>query len=278
MAPVTGARRTGRIGAGVVVIAAAVYFAIPLLAMARFSFQLVPVAALGWETLGDRWTLGGLGAAFVDPGLRRSLVVSGEIMAGTILLDLGLLVPTALWAHLRVPRLRPLVEGITLLPWVVPPIALVVGVAGTFRGWAPWFLATHLSLIPFYVVLSLPFTYRSLDAGLRAIDLQTLTEAARNLGAGWWQTLLLVVLPNIRGAVIGVSFLTATVVLGEFTIAALLLENTFPTYLLEYQRSEPQGGMALALLSMVATAALLMGIAAVVGRRSGARVDGARVV
>lgn len=263
--------RWGRVGAALVVVAAAVYFAVPLLSMARFAFQLVPVAALTPGNLTERWTLAGLADAFTDPALRRALGSSGEIMVGTILLDLGLLVPTSIWAHLRTPRLRPLVEGMTLLPWVVPPIALVVGVAGTFRGWAPWFLSTHLSLIPFYVVLSLPFTYRALDAGLRAIDLRTLTEAARGLGAGWWATLAGVVLPNIRGALVGASFLTATVVLGEFTIASLLLETTFPTYLLDYQRSHPQGGMGLALLSMLATAVLLTAL-------GGRRAEGARVV
>ena len=34
-----------------------------------------------------------------------------------------------------------------------------------------------------YVVLVLPYAYRALDAGLRAIDVRTLSEAARSLGA-----------------------------------------------------------------------------------------------
>jgi putative spermidine/putrescine transport system permease protein len=262
----------GRGGAWLVIIGCALFYLLPLLAMARFSFQRIPVASLGWDDVLDRWTLDGLRTAFADDGFWSALWLSVQLAAGAIALNLGLLLPTAIWAQLRTPHLKPLLDGITLLPWIVPPIALVVGVAGTYRSAAPWFLSSPFSLVPFYAMLALPFTYRSLDAGLRAIDLRTLTEASRSLGAGWWTTLRAVVMPNLMAAIVGSSFLTATVVLGEFTIAALLLKPTFPTYLAEYQRREPQGGMALALLSMLATAVLLMFIALVL-RRRGASID-----
>ncbi|MBI3958545.1 MAG: hypothetical protein HY328_07025 [Chloroflexi bacterium] len=38
-----------------------------------------------------------------------------------------LIVPTSYWVHLRFPKIRPLVEFITLLPFVVPAIILVFG-------------------------------------------------------------------------------------------------------------------------------------------------------
>lgn len=269
--------REGRLGLSRIVLAQIVivvvaFYAVPLLAMARFAFQFLPVRALDWSNLSERWSLEGLRRAFGDEAFRSSLWLSVQLAAATIVLTLGLLLPTAIWAHLRAPRWRPVVEAVTLLPWVVPPIALVVGVAATFRGRAGWFLSSPFSLVPFYVVLALPFTYRSLDAGLRAIDLRTLTEASRSLGDGWWGTIRRVVLPNVRSAALGSAFLTATVVLGEFTISALLLKTTFPTYLAEYQRSEPQGGMALALLSMLATTAVLMLVTLALRRRNGAAV------
>ena len=49
-----------------------------------------------------------------------------------------------------------------------------------------------------YVVFAMPFMYRALDAGLRAIDLKTLTEAAESLGASLPRTLFRVILPNLR--------------------------------------------------------------------------------
>ena len=44
---------------------------------------------------------------------------------------------------------------------------------------------------------------------MRAIDLQTLTEAAQSLGAGWITILLRVLLPNMRYAMLSAAFLTS---------------------------------------------------------------------
>jgi putative spermidine/putrescine transport system permease protein len=257
------------IGSTIVLLACAVYFILPLLAMARFAFQRVPMVRFNFSTLFDRWTLDSLSSAFSDPLFKPALMLSLKLSVGTIVLALGVLLPTALWVHLRVPRARPLVEILTVLPYVVPPIALVVGVAGTFRETAPWFLSSELSLIPFYAVLAMPFTYRALDAGIRAIDLRTLVDASRSLGGGWLTTLFRVLIPNLTSALLGSAFLTATVVLGEFTIASLLLKRTLPTYLVLYQNQEPQGGMALALVVFLAQTMLLLGLFLAVTRRRG---------
>ena len=118
--------------------------------------------------------------------------------------------------HLRLPKARAFVEFLTVLPYVIPPIALVAGIL-PIKPHARWFLNSDYSLIPFYMVLALPFTFRAIDAGIRAIDVRTLVDASRSLGAGWGTTLRRVLIPNLRTAIISSSFLTATVVLGEFT-------------------------------------------------------------
>ena len=85
--------------------------------------------------------------------------------------------------------MRPYVEFLTILPFVVPPIILVVGVLQLYNGTfhAPnWFLENpHVFLVATYVILAFPYVYRSLDAGFRAIDVHTLTEASQSLGATW---------------------------------------------------------------------------------------------
>ena len=73
------------------------------------------------------------------------------------------------------------------------------------------------------MVLSLPYMYRSIDTGLRAIDIRSLTEAAQSLGAGWPTIILRVILPNVRLAVLSGAFLTFAIVMGEFTIANFLV-------------------------------------------------------
>ncbi len=245
----------GRVGPGLITVLSALFFVLPLLAMARFSFQNVPMIRLGRDTLFENWSASSVFEAFKDAEFRRSLGLSVRLAVGTVLLTLALLLPTTLWVHLRLPKARAFVEFLTLLPYVIPSIALVAGIL-PLKPHARWFLNSDYSLIPFYAVLALPFTYRSLDAGIKALDVKTLVDASRSLGAGWGTTLLRVIIPNVRTAIISASFLTAAVVLGEYTMARVLLKRTLPAFMEQYQDREPQGGMGLALSALVLTTVL----------------------
>ena len=264
-------RRFGLLGPAAVVIVSALFFVLPLLAMARFSFQNVPMIRLGRSTLFKEWSASGVTKAFKNPDFRSSLGLSIRLALFTVGLTLVLLLPTTLWVHLRIPKARALVEFLTVLPYVIPPIALVAGIL-PLKPHARWFLNSNYSLVPFYVVLAMPFTFRSLDAGIKALDVKTLVDASRSLGAGWGTTLRRVLIPNIRTAIISASFLTAAVVLGEYTMARVLLKRTLPAFMAQYQSSEPQGGMALGLTALVATTALFA-ILSLLTRRRGQRVD-----
>ncbi len=247
--------RVGRLGPFTVVVLSTLFFVLPLVAMARFAFQGVPMINLGWSTLAKKWSLDGVTKAFKDKEFQSALGLSLRLAAGTVATTLVLLVPTTLWVHVRIPKARAFVEFLTVLPYVIPPIALVAGIL-PLKPHARWFLNSNYSLIPFYTVLALPFTFRSLDAGVKAIDVKTLVDASRSLGAGWGTTLRRAIVPNIRAAIISASFLTAAVVLGEYTVARTLLKRTLPAFMAQYQGREPQGGMALALTALVGTTAL----------------------
>lgn len=250
-------RRFGRIGPNLVLIAAAIFFLAPLLSMTRFALQRVPMPLLNWSTLFKRWSFGALTDAFKDPSFGKTLFLSLRLALGTVIVTIALLLPTALFVHLKLPKARAVVEFLTVLPYVVPPIALVAGVAGFFRPNARWFLNSDYALVPFYVVMALPFTYRSIDAGIKAIDVQTLVDASRSLGASWPATMRRVLLPNLTASIVSSSFLTAAVVLGEFTIARNLSKQTFPTFVFDYIGRVAQGGIALALFTLVGSTALL---------------------
>jgi putative spermidine/putrescine transport system permease protein len=262
-------RRFSRLGPNIVLIVCALFFVLPLLAMARFALQNVPTVLLGWDTLFDRWSVSAITKAFGEQQFQDALKLSLQLAVGTVFLTLGLLMPTAIWVHLRVPKARAFIEFLTVLPYVVPAIALVAGIK-VIQPHIRWFLDSDLSLIPFYVVLALPFTYRSLDAGIRAIDLRTLVDASRSLGAGWGTTLRRALIPNLRTAMISSSFLTTAVVLGEYTIANVLLRDTLPTFMALYRGREPQGGYGLALLALVLTT-LLFALLSVITRQRGQR-------
>ena len=170
----------------------------------------------------------------------------------TIVISLLLFVPTIYWVHLKLPRFRPVLGFMALIPFVVPPIVLVVGLLNLYKGAPDWFYAKPYGfLATAYVILAFPYMYFSLDAGFRSIDLHTLTEASQSLGASWRTTLTRVILPNIRAAALGGSFLTLAIVMGEFTIASLSNFKTFPTYIQIVNESQPYQAAALALLSFV---------------------------
>jgi putative spermidine/putrescine transport system permease protein len=251
-----------------VLVLSALFFALPLLAMGRFALQNVPVIRLGWSTLFENWSIDGLRRAFDEPTFWSALRLSLLLALFTVVLTLALLVPTAIWVHLRLPRLRAFVEFLTILPYVIPAIALVAGVL-VLKPHARWFLNSEFALVPFYVVLALPFTYRSIDVGLRSIDLRTLVDASRSLGAGWGTTLVRTVIPNLRTAIISASFLTTAVVLGEFTMANVLLVEALPRFMATYRGREPQGSYGLALLALMATAGLFFALGVLTRPRSG---------
>jgi putative spermidine/putrescine transport system permease protein len=249
-------KRVGKAWPYIFIALAIVFFIAPLLSMARFAFQRIPVISLGKNNLFKKWTADGLLVTLRDPEFKHSLSVSLKVAFFTVIVLLLMMIPTTLLVHLSTPRWRGLVETVTILPYVVPPIALVVGVSGTYRSIAPWFLASNYSLVPFYAILAMPFTFRSLDVGIKALDLRTLVDAARSLGSSSLRVMWNVLLPNLRTSIVNATFLTITVVLGEFTIASLLLKRTLPMYMAQEQGREPQGALGLGLLILVLTTLL----------------------
>jgi ABC-type spermidine/putrescine transport system permease subunit II len=248
-------------------------------------YFLVPIGASVWFSIRDRGQ-GGVTARHYTgipgaEGFAEAFTRSLTLAALTVVLALLLMVPTVVLVNLCLPRLRTTVELLTLMPLVLPPIALVVGVRSVLS-WAPdYFLNTPLAeaffalqepslpwiLVFVYVVLALPFVYRALDAGVRGADLRTLTEAARNLGASWPRVLVSVVLPVLRTSVLNASFLTLALVLGEYTIAAILGFETFPTWIVRVSGSLPQLSVAVSVLSLLITWVLLLLISALDRRR-----------
>ncbi len=249
------------------------------------AYFLVPLGASVWFTVRDR-ARGGVSADVyagipTAEGFAENLGRSLALGALTVLIALLLMVPTVVLVELRLPRLRPLVELLTLVPLLLPPIALVVGVRSVLA-WAPeYFFGTPLAevffalqepalpwiLVLVYVVLALPFVYRALDSGVRGAQLRTLTEAARVLGASWPRVMLTVVLPVLRTAVLNAAFLTVALVLGEFTVANILGFETFPTWIVRISGSQPQLSVAVSVLSLLLTWALLLMISALDRRR-----------
>ncbi|MFB6628954.1 ABC transporter permease [Streptomyces sp. NPDC056362] len=256
------ARRRPRAWRGLVLVLGGAYFLVPL--VASFVFTV--------HTPGQGVSFEAYTALLSADGFTESLLLSLGLAAATIALALLLAVPALVAVRLGAPRLRPVVEVMCTLPLVVPPIALVTGISTVLR-WGPdhlsrtplyqTFLAVQnedfpVVLVLAYTVMALPFVYRSLDAGLRAVDVPTLVEAARNCGASWPHVLLRVILPNLRSSLAGAAFLTLALVLGEFTIASLLGFRPFAVWIVSISGAQARMSVAVSLLSLLVTWALLL--------------------
>ncbi|MCS6844748.1 MAG: ABC transporter permease [Caldilineales bacterium] len=205
-----------------------------------------------------------------DPQFWQTLLFSLAMAVATILVSLLLIVPTAYWIRLRLPGLRPVVEFITMMPFVVPPIVLVFGLlrvySGGFLPLTNFAAGTNILLVAGYVVLALPYMYRAVDTGLAAMDVRTLTEAAQSLGAGWGTILAHIIFPNLRSAVLSGAFLTLAIVIGEFTIASFVVGiKAFGPYMSLVGQNKTYESSALAIISFALTW-LFMGLIHWLGR------------
>jgi putative spermidine/putrescine transport system permease protein len=234
------------------------FFLLPFLAMVRFSLE--------GSKLGT-WSVTAWTQIVSYPGLLSAVEITLELAVITCAVVLVLLVPTMIWVELRVQWISRTMEFLCLLPLTIPAIVLVVGLAPVYNRIRHYQLSA-LQLFWAYAILALPYAYRALAAGLGSMDVTTLSEAARSLGASWFTVMVRVIAPNMRQAILNAVLLTAALVLGEFTIAYLLLYVNLPVALYDISRSTPNAGV----LFSTSAAALMLAfvlllIVSYVGRR-----------
>ncbi|MBE0669428.1 MAG: ABC transporter permease subunit [Anaerolineales bacterium] len=212
----------------------ALYFILPL--FATFEFSLTWDPAIPFKAYQR---------SFADNKFWETFIYSNVLAVATIIFSIVLIVPTAYWIRLRLPQARRIVEFITLMPFVVPAIILVFGLIRIYS--TPFSIpftdivfmqpltnfkaGTNILIVSGYMVLAMPYMYRSVDTGMRTVDIRTLTEAAQSLGANWFVIISRVILPNIRSALLSGALLTFAIVVGEVTLASFLGVNAFGPYL-----------------------------------------------
>jgi putative spermidine/putrescine transport system permease protein len=246
----------------------ALYFLGPLIATFLFSLKS--------NQTGTCCTLGNYGEILGDSAFWRNLRLSAILAVETIVIALLLLIPTVYWVHLKMPKLRPVIGFLALIPFVVPPIVLVVGLLDVYRGTPQWFYGQPYGfLVAAYVILAFPYIYFALDSGFRAIDVHTLTEASQNLGATWRTTLLRVILPNVRVAALAGAFLTLAIVMGEFTIASLANFHTFPIFIQYINQNKAYPAGAITIIAFAITWAAMLSLL-LVGRDRPLQLGGGR--
>ena len=247
------------IGSWLIYLATALYFLLPL------------ATTFYWSLRAEKGKLGleAYRRLFADSNFLPSFSESMVNAVAAIFISLLIIVPTAYWVTLRLPKLRPIIEFITLLPFVIPAVVLVFGLIRLYSRppflWTATYDSSRVLLVCVYAALSFPYMFRSVDNGLRAMDVRSLTEAAQSLGANWPTILLQVIFPNLRVALLSGALLTFAIVIGELTIALFMAQHTLGPYMANLTRSKVYEPAAMTIVAFAITW-LAMGMIAYISR------------
>jgi putative spermidine/putrescine transport system permease protein len=228
-------------------VLAMLYFFVPLYGTLDFSLRMKKgtISLLAYQTV------------LADPQFLASFRYSAIMGLITIVISILLFVPTIYWIYLRLPQARPIMEIVTILPFIIPVIVYVFGLIRTF-GRPPF----QLTLTPFrtdilitagYVILTMPYMYRAIDIGMRSIDVRTLTEAAQSLGSNWRQVLADIIFPNLRVAMLSGALISFATVIGELILGDFLVRPALGPSMVLVGRSRAYEPAALAILSYALT-------------------------
>jgi sulfate/thiosulfate transport system permease protein len=178
---------------------------------------LMPLGAIVWTALSAGWST--IAETFAAPDVRHALFLTAVIGIETVLVvaTLGAITAWVLVRH-RFPGRR-LLNALVDLPLAVSPVTVGIMAVILFGrgGWfESWFTARGIqivfalpSMVLVTIFICLPFVVRSITPVLEELGTEE-EDAARTLGASSIQTLLRVVLPNIRwGLLYGIALTTA---------------------------------------------------------------------
>ena len=220
-------------------------FVLPVIAASIYSFQKPGGKAYSFESY--TWLVH-------QDGFFGSLGTSLKLALLAGILNISLMVPTMVYLNLKGKKFKAIVDMLCILPLVIPVVSLAIGAQDSM----PSLLQnTQYELVFFFVIIALPFTYRTLDTSLQAVALKTLVEASRSLGASWTRTIIRVIVPAIRGGITGALFLTFALSIGEYTITSLLHWETFPTWTVVASQQNILGAIALSVFSFVGAVGFL---------------------
>jgi putative spermidine/putrescine transport system permease protein len=269
------ARRTSRGSAGaillrVALISAVLYLALPLFATVAFSLATV------WSRtiLPEGYTLEWYKAAVMDDRFWPTTIHTLQATLGAAIISPLLVVPALLAVHLRAPKWKPWLEFLSIVPWALPGVVLALAMIRAYI--SPFNVSRPGLLILTYVLLSLPFMFRSIDASLSAIDARTLAEAAQMLGAGWFDIGRRILLPGIMPGLMSGVLLIAALGAGEFALASLMAGSgwkTFPIYQAQAQGVDGRIASALAIIGLLYVLAVSLLLLFVAGRNRGRAGD-----
>ena len=181
-----------------------------------------------WRTsaLPSRYTTQNFAGLFQNvqffDAIRNSLEMSAIAVVGAILVGLA-----AAYVITRMRfRGKTAIDIAMMLPWALPGTVVAINLITAFATPSVFafgrVLVGTFAIVPLaYFVRFTPLVFRSTTASLSQLD-ESIEEAARSLGATWWYTFRIVVLPLLYRGIVGGALLVFVNGIGEFVASILL--------------------------------------------------------
>lgn len=210
---------------------------------------------------------------------RESILLSVQLAIACLACNLLLGVPAAYALFRMRSRASRVIEELLVMPIAVPGLATALALIVTFGSWGELRQSWGFILVG-HVLFTLPFMVRSIVAVMSSIDLDAYEEAARSLGATFWQRMLHVVIPNCMTGITAGSLMVVTLSLGEFNMTLLLhtpLTKTLPVGLADaYASLRIEIGSAYTVIFFIIIVPLLVALQRVTSTQSSRAAGGSR--
>lgn len=166
------------------------------------------------------------------------LWLTAELAIITTVILLALSIPLAYWLAYSQFRFKAAIEAVVSLPLVLPPTVLgfyllvAFSPQNTFGEFLENYFDLRLvftfeGLIIASVLYSLPFMVHPLQSGFKNLPV-SLKEAAFTMGKSKFQTLVKILLPNIKSSILTGIVLTFAHTIGEFGVV-LMIGGSIPS-------------------------------------------------
>lgn len=206
---------------------------------------------------------------FSDPAFWSACVRSLTMSVLSVLLAIVLLTPPVWYAFMYFPRLLRVLEGVSFASFVLPAVVLGLAYVQFFSS-GPLALAGTPALLPFaFTLLGMPYYVQAVLNRLRLMDARTFHDAACSLGCSTFRSLWSIQVPLLKSGILNGAILVFSMGAGEFTITQLTTGGsyvTLPIYINVVFQNNPLVGGAMAVFSILISAALVFIALGVLGR------------
>lgn len=204
---------------------------IPVLGVILYSFNKSPSTA-SWTG----FTLDWYKDLFNDRVIVESFKISIQVAFMTSLLSAVLGTTTAIISTYVTRKMSNVIQGVMILPLLVPEVALGVSLLLFFSTLKLPF--GHLTLVLSHSLFCLPYVYLMVLLRLKEID-SSIIESAKDLGASTWQIIRTIILPLVTPSIVTSSLLALAMSLDDVVISTYMsgpTATTLPVHIFSMMR------------------------------------------